>query len=260
MNDTYLRFIKDMNDVSEARTYSISSIYETEIDEYYSLYNEKVGVSDSIVTSIKRFFINIIQEIDRWISSIVDTVDRKKTEAGYRKNLLSIEKKLKDNIDSGKNSDVKITDHEYILKEYKKRYKELSKYAKKFAHMDYKSTAEIDDDLEKFNKILYAYEDEMTAIENKTITVDAKTALSMVQKELNGNSSYLETISELKSDIKEMEKESLLLEKRMDALGASVIPKHLNFIRRMTVNISRFSRKCLGKFIGKFVFTFANII
>jgi ribosomal protein L14E/L6E/L27E len=261
MGEKFLEFIKDENDLSEARMYTLSSIFENEIDEFYnSSFYAKETVSNGIVTAIKKFFINLIQEIERWVSSINIAVERKQREVGYRKNLISIEKKLKDAIDHGYEGKVTITDHDSILKNYKDKYKSLSAYGKKFAKMKYNSTAEIDKDIKEFNDLLTKYEKEMDFVENKTITVNVEEALKIVQKELSGNSSYLDSINDLKSDIRELEQEAILLEKRADELGSGVIPKHLNFIRLTAGNISKFSRKWIGRFVGKFVFTFANII
>ena len=261
MNEEFIQFIKDMNDVSEIRVNRLDNIFESEIDEFYnSSFYTTESVSNGIVIAIKKFFINLIQEIERWVNSINIAVERKQREVGYRKNLLIIEKKLKNAIDNGYDGKVTITDHDSILKDYKAKYKLLASYGKKFAKMKYNSTSEIDKDIEEFNRHLDEYEKEMDFIEKKTITVDAKEALKMVQKELSGNSSYLDTINDLKSDIKELEEESILLEKRSSELGSGVIPKHLNLLRITASSISKFSRKWIGRFIGKFVFTFANII
>ena len=64
----------------------------------------------------------------------------------------------------------------------------------------------------------------------------------------------------MKSDIKELESEAILLQKKEESLGSGVIPRHLNFIRLTAYDISRFSRRWIGRFVGKFVFTFANIV
>ena len=260
MNEDFLEFIKDMDDVSEARFYMISHIFEHEIDELCmnDVYTE--SVANGIGMAIKKFFVNLIQELQRWANSISIAVERKGREMGYHKNLVNIEKKIRDAKDRGYTGKVTITDHDYILKEYKTRYKNLAAYGKKFSKMKYNSTAEIEKDLEEFNSLLSKYEKELQKIEEKTITVDIDTALKIVQKELSGNSRYLDTINDLKSDIKELESEAILLQKKEESLGSGVIPRHLNFIRLTAYDISRFSRRWIGRFVGKFVFTFANIV
>lgn len=261
-------FIDEMNQIADITEYRIAYEYTNEMDKYLekmymtpsnktTLMIEGVASNDGIGNAIKKFFVSLITAIQRWADSISNGIATKGREISYRKNLRNIENRLLEAKKSGYTGKVTITDHDTILREYKARYKKLSEFGKRFAKMSYNSTDEIDKDIENFRDLLREFERDLDEIEKKTITVSLSEAIAIVQKELSGNSSYLNSINELKHDIAELEKEALILQKKSDILGAGVIPKHIGFIRNTAANLSKFTRKWIGKFIAKFVFIFA---
>jgi DNA repair ATPase RecN len=168
--------------------------------------------------------------------------------------LTQMRKELKEK--SLKRRDVQMIDYWEINNLFGSYYKELAKYAKKFAKVKYTKTWQIEEDLDTFDKLLKKFNTELDTLSNKKITVSIEKALDFVEDEIRGKSEILTSLNDSIHDFAEIEQIANELRTKMNVLGADVIPKHVGFIQKMVNAISGFLRKWTVKFIMGVVFIF----
>lgn len=218
---------------------------------HYVTENEK----DSIITTIKKFYANIIATIKNFISSIQVEVSKKTRERATDSKLHKMYDNLKKAKENGANK-VKVVDVWTLEREYIKATDELKKLALKFSKMKYDRISDLDRDIAKFNSLYDKYDKELDELSKQTIVVDIDKMIDFVSDEISNRSKIFDTINDSITLMEQMEKDSELIAQREDILGPDVIPKHLSFLRKMGTKIAAFMKKNTVKFIANVVFAF----
>lgn len=253
MNDLFLEYYDSQFNI-------IESHLNDEITNYYELYNEKHYITEkanqTLVSKIKEFFVNIINAMKKFLNDI-----KNKTRIFINSNSLEIKlnmlrkKYIKDKENGVKY--VETYDMSTYKTEYLKMVNSLWKYAKKFSNIKYDSVDQIDIDIQKFNEIIKNYEYELEKIENKKIKIDIDEMISFLKREIDGTSTIYKTIDECTTKLNDMKTNASNLLLKRNMVHSDVIPEHVGFIKKMSMNITSFIRKKISKFISFFVFIFA---
>jgi hypothetical protein len=111
----------------------------------------------------------------------------------------------------------------------------VKEYTKRVGKMTYSNTREIEDDINKFNKVMENYDEELGKLMSKKKKVPRKQMIDFIENELSGRSSILDCCSECIAAIEQMSSDIDTLEKRKDLLGPDIIPKHIGFLRRIAM-------------------------
>ena len=212
------------------------------------------AVKDSLWTKLKKFFTKMILSIKSFIKELQLKIEYAVKEKQIKEKLTQMRKELKEKQLTQKT--VQMVDYWTVKKIFNEYYKDLSKYAKKFAKVKYTKTWQIEDDLEEFDKLMDKCNKDLEAMTNKKITVDIEKALDFVEDELRGKSEILSSLNDAIRDFSEMDQISNEMRTKMDVLGADVIPKHVGFIQRMVNGIAGFIRRWTVKFIMGVVYIF----
>lgn len=232
-------------------TSAVSVFVEQRLNGYY---NEAKG--DSLWDSIKKFFAQIVETINTYardlLARIEDTIRKKEI---HRK-LKQLRSELKEQSGKGAKT-VRVMDVWKYRDTYLRMNKDLWKRAKRFAKTKYTKTYEIEDDLKEFDDTVSSYTAKLEEIQNSTIEVSTLKMLSFVEDELRGKSDVIATLNDSMTKFREMERDALNLKTRYAILGSDVLPKHVNFIKRMARSITNFVHRCVVKFITCVVFVFA---
>lgn len=253
-------FLKIESDAFDLRLQNINEEYTN------FLLDELVteSVSDSFAVKTKRFFVNLIAMIRRFIDDIKAGVESKSRELHYRNSLKEKRKTLEKAKEEGKKK-VIMTDMKTVIKTYNDAYKELSGLAKKFVSMKYTDIDDLDKDLDKFTELNEKLSKKIDDSLDKTITVDIDEAIKFIDKELSGNSFVYDKLNELITDIKTIERDVESTYFRRDYLGNGIITERKvgplqkigSSIQRITSAISAFVKKWVVRIVFAVVFTFA---
>lgn len=214
------------------------------------------SVSSSIVASIRRFYVGLIQEIKRFVTDIEIGTERASRDLSYKMKLSSMEKLAKDAKHMGK-THVIMANVQGMLDVYKKYYKELSSHCKKISKMRYKDTLALDKDLDIYHRIVEKYEREFDKVSKEEVRITVDDAIRFIEHEKSANSKVLDTLNNLITDVKLIQKDVEDIITREEKLGSDVIPKHVSIIGRITTDMFKSIRKFCGKIIGKIVFRLA---
>lgn len=230
---------------------------------YYELsvyfYDNKVmteSVSEPLGASIKKFFANLITAIRNYINKLKSYFGKSAREASYKATLNSIEKQIRDAKAAGKTK-VTMLDYKLIRSEYDSMCKDLKKYGKKFVKMRYTSTIDIDRDLESFMKISESWDTRMEKVIKKTKTMSVDDALKFVENEKRGYTHIFDNLNEAINQIDEIRHVAEETASRVSTLGSDIIPKHVNFLRRVANSISNKVTKFASKTVAVTVLLFA---
>ena len=143
---------------------------------------------------------------------------------------------------------------------YKETYLEMNnelwKYAKKFASVEYQHLSDIDDDMYQFNSIIDRYAKKLEKIQEKTIIVPVDKVIRFYEDETTGNSDVIKTLQKNMDEFQKMESEAINLEKRADRYGPEILPKKINFIRKMVLSITNRINKAVIKFMTLLILIF----
>lgn len=246
--------------VSKTREISINNALDNALVTYTESFYDKHYITEkdnkSLYSSIKSFFLNLITSIKLFYKET--TIKIKNI---IRKNTIDIKlRKLKKQLEQNKENGYKYVECIDLVK-YKRVYllmvNDLWYFTNKFTKGNFKSVKQLDKNMELFDKIYNKYEDQLDEIEEHPIRIPIKKAIDFVSKEIDGKSDVLESINKCANQIEELEVLADNLQLKRDNLGKDVIPKHINFIRRMCNKIVSIVRKKVSKFITVVVFLFA---
>lgn len=224
-----------------------------------SIYNKELiqeSVTFDIKASVKRFYVSLISEIKRFITDIQIGSERAGRERSYRAKLDSMERMIKDAKRMGR-SHVIMANVQGMLNVYKKYYAELSSHAKKISKMRYKDTLALDKDIDIYHNIVAKYEKEFDKVSKEEVRISIDDGIRFVEHEKSGNSRVLDTLNNLITDVKLIQKDIEDIISKEEQLGSDVIPKHVSTVGRLTTDMFKSIRKMAGKIIGKIVFRFA---
>lgn len=241
-----------MSDANNKLSSISNAYYEFSLIEHFV--SERV--QNHLFESIKIFFKKLIISLKEFQRDLTLKIEYTIREKQLKKKLNDMYEDIKKD-PGGANSMIEITD----FWNYKSLYLELNRklhvYAKKFTKMKYTKTYQIEDDLEKFEKIITDYGNQLEIASKKTVIMPKIKVLDFIEDEIRGKSEVLKTLNDSMREFQEMAKDANDLEKRLYIFGAEVIPKHVSFIQRMANAISSFVRKWVTKFVVTIVFKFA---
>lgn len=255
MNEFFADFTEEStafdNSVYNAVTSVIDSICSyTEKFESTHLITE--SEKDTLITSIKKFFANLIATIKNFINEIKVETNRKRRNIDSDFQLHKLYKKLKEAKENG-STKVQVSDVWSIEKTYLEAVKEMKSIAINFSKMNYKRVSEIDDDLVKFNKIYDKWDVQLTKINDKKIIVDINKMINFVEDEISGRSKVTDSINDCMTLIEQMESDCSLIATKSEILGPDIIPKHVSFLRKISTSITLFIKKWIVKVISTVV-------
>ena len=244
-------FLEDVESIFDSRvakadielTEALASYYESCIE---SLMYEEAG--DSLGVKINKFIGNMVAAVTQFISSIKLQVNTMIQSSNYQKNLRELHKKLKESKEKGSKT-VKVQDVWTLRDVYMDGVERLRKYAKKFANMNYKTTAKLEEDLEKFNQIYDEVENKAEKVMDSTVIVSIDKMLAFIDAECSGNGRVLKTLEEYTIEFKEMGNAAKALTKKADILGPDIIQKHVGFIKRIGMKIANFMKRIIVKIV-----------
>lgn len=228
---------------------AVTEFIESTIDDLYITEAKK----DTIYTKVKKFFVDLIVSMEDFIKHVKIDVKKKIRDKKNEASLRMLHKKLKNSNDMY----VEVVDY-WAIKDYTSNIlSKVKEYTKRVGKMSYKNTNEIEDDINKFNSVMDGYDKELEKLMNKKRKVPRKMMIEFIENEISGRSSILDCMSDAISAIEQMSSDVDSLEKRKDLLGPDVIPKHIGFLRKISMKISSMFRKWVSKIVSTIVFIFA---
>lgn len=256
MNDLFYEELLILENANIRINTELDNAIVTYTESFYNKHYITEKETESLYTSLKKFFLNLITSIRLFYKQTTTKIKN-----FIRENTIDIKlRKLRKDLEKNKNNGAKYVECIDLIK-YKRTYlvmvDELWYFTNKFAKGNYKSVKQLDRDMELFEKLYNKYEDQLDEIENYPIRIPIKKAIDFVSKEIDGKSDVIETINNCANRIEELEVLADNIQLKRDNLGKDVIPKHVNFIRKMCNKITSIIRKKVSKFISVVVFLFA---
>ena len=188
------------------------------------------STSNNIFKSVHKFFVNLIQAFQRFISDAKIHAAKICRDIYGRHTLKTIEQQLQEAKKEGKKT-CEITDLESIRKLYESMYRELKSIAGRFSG-PYSDPIKVNQDLEAFNDVVERYEKELLKVQNKKIRMSIDDGLRYVGKELSGQTRTFDLMNQVIADLEKMEKDAELLGKKQKALGGDMLEAQRNvFVR-----------------------------
>lgn len=226
------------------------------IEEYAENHYLTEAKRDSLWVRFKKFLVATMESFKDFQKSfkrkLSDEVERKQ----LKETLLATKRKL----EVDKRAGVKMVpypDFMELKSLYAKTVHELESNVKRVLKMQYRSIANLNEDLDKCEKIIYDYQAKEKAILEEKKLVSVSFMLNLVENELRGNSDIFNTLSRYESMLHDLEDEMDKIEKRKEILGDDILPKKLGILRRLVNKIGGFIKSTVVKLITKIVFIFA---
>ena len=232
--------------LAEADVYltdALTNFYESCLD---STFYEKQG--DSLGVKINKFIANMVTAVIEFVNSIKLQINTMLESSAYQKKLRTLHKTLNQHKANGAKT-VKVQDVWSLTDVYLEGVSKLKKYSKKFAKMNYKTTAKLNEDLEEFNRIYDEYDQKAKKALDKTTVVSIDKMLAFIDAECSGNGRVMKTLEDSAIEFKEMGNAAMALSKKADILGPDIIQKHVGFIKRQMMKISEFMKKIIVKIV-----------
>ena len=256
MND----FFYEENFIFESMLSIIDNRYMNTILEYEESYSKNHYLTESekksLVFKTREFFNRLINAITTFMKNIKNKIDNfvrsNKIDIELMKKKSYFKKKKKKGVTSVTSIDI-VKYKETYLDEIKK----LWKYVSRIKEMKYKSIDQIENDLNKFKKIMEEYENKLDTIYDKKIEIPIDKAINIVNDEIHGKSTNFQTIQRCETELREMQIYIDSMENRFNSIGDEIIPKKVNLLVRICTDISKFVKKHVSRIIGTIVFLFA---
>lgn len=227
--------------------------YTEAMYDVYLTESQKKERGDSLITKLNKFFANLINLFQNFQAQVKLEVERRVRASDLDYKLHQAYKDMKNKKNAGVKQ-VEVMDCWTLRDDYLSCVNELRKYADKFTKMKYQRVSEIDDDIEKFNKIIDKYNDKLQNDCDKKVTVPIDKMLNFVEDEINGRSRVLVSLDDGITIFKQMKHDCDVISTRKEILGPDVIPKHVGFIRRIANSICGFFKRWAVKIISSIVF------
>lgn len=251
--------INELTGISEASMIYINNKFDKVLFEYndtlYTNHYVTESEKDSLITIVKKFFINLIESVKNYIRELSIKIDYAVREKKVKENLEKLKKEILENKEKG-NEYIEMIDYWNYKNKYLELNNKLSLYAKKMSKMHYNKTWEIEDDLERFNIIIEEYSNIMDDASEKKINVKISKALEFVEDELRGKGEVLSTLNDSMKLFQDMNREAQMLESKLNSLGSDVIPKQANLLIRISNAINAFVKKHVTRFVMGVTFLF----
>lgn len=236
-------------------------------DEFYSIYINYYdsgdkdrqfleSVSGSLSTSISKFFNNLITAVRNYINKFKNFLSKSSRESSYISTLNSMEKQIRAAKADGKTK-VTMLDYPYIRREYNAMCNDLKKYGKKFVKMKYKSTVDIEHDLEEFERLSDNWEKKMREVITKKRTMSIDDALRFIENEKRGKTHVFDTLNDLIQQLDDLKHVADETARRTDTLGSDVLKEYVSFSKRVANKISKTVTGFISKTIAVNVLLFA---
>lgn len=259
MNELFLDF-SDESSIFDTSINRLNIEFMEAISNYIEAYSVDEYISesekDSLVVTIKKFFAGIISSLRSFVDSIKQEVSKNSRFAKTDSQLHKMHKELVAKKEEGC-KEVKVVDVWNLEKIYIKDVEDLKTLAKKFSKMKYTRVSDLNNDMAEFNKLYEKSEKELEEASEKLIVVPIDKMINFVEDEISNRSTVFDSINDCITLMEKMKDDACNLEKQYTALGPDMIPKHMSFIRKMSISITTFIKKWVGKFIAKIVFIFA---
>lgn len=208
----------------------------------------------SIIDRVKDFFSKLMISIKKFIKEIQIKMKTIITDQKIKQKL----KKMRNELEY-RNQDelIDVIDVWNFKKDLLDINNKLWKYCDKFTKMKYNNATSIENDLKKFEEIVEESNKKIEIDSNKKIKVSVKNAIEFIDNELNGTNDVIKTIIKSIAKFDKMQVQATSLEAKYKIQGPDIIPKHIGFIERMALNLAKFLKKWISKFIMTVVFMFA---
>ena len=214
---------------------------------YFDFITEKSKTS--LIEKIKAFFMDLRITVENLITEIKLKYLSNKRKKEFKKLVKDYYNSARTNKDNNIRKTIEMID----LWKYKELYlemnRELWKYAEKFSKVEYKHLDEIDADMRQFDSIVNKYAKQLERVLSGKITVPVEKVIRFYEDETTHNSDAIKTLQENMDRFQKMEADAINLEKRVNKYGAEILPKQMNFIRKMMVRINSAICKAIVKFM-----------
>ena len=214
---------------------------------YFDFITEKSKTS--LIEKIKAFFMDLRITVENLITEIKLKYLSNKRKKEFKKLVKDYYNSARTNKDNNIRKTIEMID----LWKYKELYlemnRELWKYAEKFSKVEYKHLDEIDADMRQFDSIVNKYAKQLERVLSDKITVPVEKVIRFYEDETTHNSDVIKTLQENMDRFQKMEADAINLEKRVNKYGVEILPKQMNFIRKMMVRINSAICKAIVKFM-----------
>ena len=209
-----------------------------------------------LTSAIKTFFRDLRIQIENLITEIRLQYMSVKRRKEFKKKVKEYYDSARAHKTTGDRKTIEMIDLWAYKEAYLEMNNELWKYAKKFASVEYQHLSDIDDDMHQFNSIIDSYAKKLEKIQEKTIIVPVDKVIRFYEDETTGNSDVIKTLQKNMDEFQKMESEAINLEKRADRYGPEILPKKINFIRKMVLAITNRINKAVIKFMTLLILIF----
>lgn len=240
------------------------ALYESEVYLMEAITSSLEEIGDSLIITekskeslgqkTKKYFTDIIVALKKLTDSMVVRIEELVRSATYKAKLLKYREELKQ---KGSLSLVKVNDVWSLADCYIDMTNELVRYARRMSKNEYRTVAQVDHDIDDFNKIYNMYQDKLEKIYEKKIVINSKAMLDFVDDELSGRGSVIKTLNNSITLLQQMEKECDRLILKADVMGSDIIQKRVGLLKRVGNSISAATKKWSVKIISSMVFIFA---
>ena len=212
--------------------------------------------NDNLITKINKFISKIIVGFIAFKDGIKNELERRiaiiKTKGTVRSNYNKLVKMKADGVKT-----VESVDYKALSDIYMSSYKEMRKYSLKFSNITYKHMQELNNDIASFTKLKDETEAKLEKVYAKKVSCNIDKMIKFYEDEITGKKQIFNTINESIDLLNKVQSECTKLIINKEIVGPNILPKHVSFIRKIVMEISRLVKKWVTKIVVGSIVLFA---
>lgn len=211
---------------------------------------------DTIITKINKFIAKIVAAFISFKDGIKIELERKLTNINNKRQIRSEYSKLAKLKADGVKT-VETVDYVKLSKKYVELSRDVYRFGKKFANIRYSYIEDLEKDISQFNTTIDKYEEKLEKISEKKIMCSVDSLMKFYEDELTGRGHVFNSMNDAIATINSIKLECSKLVAKKAIVGPDILPKHIGFIRRIILSITKFVRRWVTKIIVGSIVLFA---
>lgn len=260
-----LDFLESANDILDKKLYTIeadlieatTTYLESAIEYEGMLFVESKKPKETLSLRIQKFFKELIISFTHFVDSIRIEVDRRVRDAQYEKKFRRLFNELREKQKQGVTT-IRVHDLWTMRDKYLECTKELKSLGKKFVRDKYKHVEDIDKDIALFNAIMEKHKLTLAQASEIEVEIPIDKYIRFIEDEVSGRGKVVQSLNENIAFLQQLEADCLTIERQREIMGADVVTKHVGFVRKVSLDVSKFVKKWASRIISTAVIIFVS--
>lgn len=211
---------------------------------------------DTIMTKINKFIAKIVTAFISFKEGIKVELERKLSNINNKRRVRGEYNKLAKLKEQGIKT-VETVDYYKLSQKYVELSREVYRFGKKFSNISYSHIEDLERDISLFNRTIDSYDDKLEKIADKKVKCSIDSLMKFYEDELTGRGHVFNSMNDAITLVNQIKVECVKVVAKKAIVGPDILPKHIGFIRKIILSITKFIKKWVTKIIVGSIVIFA---